>query len=117
MSESQGKQLLFLQKTELYCKFPIALMGALAPGSAYARPSAQAPLDTSGNLWAQMSGGGKKILAISGNAKHFLLIFFLLPKIIFFFVTENPKKNSGRKVTWRKEERKRKTVNSGQLVP
>ena len=48
-------------------------MGALAPGSAHTRPSAQAPIDTNGNLWAHMSwrGGQKKILAISGNSKHF----------------------------------------------
>ena len=31
-------------------RFLLALMGALPPGSAYARPSAQAPIDTSGNF-------------------------------------------------------------------
>ena len=33
-------------------------MGALAPGSAAARTSAQAPFDTSGNFSMQVSGGG-----------------------------------------------------------
>ena len=55
-------------------------MGALAPGSAHARPSAQAPINTSGNFSPHMSGRGgqtnlKKIpikfLAISGDSKHF----------------------------------------------
>ena len=42
-------------------EFPLAPMGALAPGSAHARPSAQAPIDTSGNFSAQVSeGGGQK---------------------------------------------------------
>ena len=31
-------------------KFPLAAMGVLAPGSAHARPSAQPPIDTSGNF-------------------------------------------------------------------
>jgi hypothetical protein len=35
---------------QLLSKFPLAPMGALAPGSAHARPSAQAPIDTSGIL-------------------------------------------------------------------
>ena len=39
-------------------KFPLAPMGALAPGSAHARPSAQAPIDTKGNFSAQVFGGG-----------------------------------------------------------
>ena len=30
--------------------FLLALMGVLAPGSAHARPSAQAPIDTSGHF-------------------------------------------------------------------
>jgi hypothetical protein len=29
-------------------KFPLAPMGAIAPGSAHGRPSAEAPIDTSG---------------------------------------------------------------------
>ena len=33
-----------------YLKFPLAPMGALAPGSVHARPSAQAPIDTNGNF-------------------------------------------------------------------
>ena len=37
---------------------PLAPMGVLAPGSAHARPSARPPIDTSGNFWAHMSGGG-----------------------------------------------------------
>ena len=35
-------------------KFPLATMGALATGSAHARPSAQAPIDTSRNLVASV---------------------------------------------------------------
>ena len=31
-------------------KFPLAPMGVLAPGSAHARPSAQPPIDNSGNF-------------------------------------------------------------------
>ena len=53
-------------------------MGALAPRSAHARPSAQAPIDTSRNFSAHVSGGQKKMktcpinfLAISGDSKHF----------------------------------------------
>ena len=45
-------------------------MGALAPGSVHARPSAQAPIDTCGNFWTQVSwGGGAK------HSKHFLINF------------------------------------------
>ena len=55
-------------------------MGVLAPGSAYSRPSAQPPIDTSGIFWAHMSGRGGQtnlkispinFLAISGDSKHF----------------------------------------------
>ena len=56
-------------------------MGPLTPVSAHARPSAQAPIDTSGIFLAQVSGrgGGSKnvkdfpinFLAISGDSKHF----------------------------------------------
>ena len=41
-------------------------MGALAPGSAHVRPSAQPPIDTSGNFSIQVS-----FFAISGDSKHF----------------------------------------------
>ena len=59
--------------------FPLAPMGVLAPGSAHARPSAQPPIDTSGNLSAHMSGGGVKLsesflinlLAKSEISEHF----------------------------------------------
>ena len=34
---------------------PLSPMGVLAPGSAHARPSAQPPIDTSGNFPAHMS--------------------------------------------------------------
>ena len=49
----------------VYChsseRFVLAPMGAIAPGSANARPSAQAPIDTSRNFSAQVSGkGGQK---------------------------------------------------------
>ena len=36
-------------------KFPLAPMGVLAPGSAHARPSAQPPIDVSGNFPAPVS--------------------------------------------------------------
>ena len=36
-------------------KFPLTPMGVLAPGSAHARPSAQAPIDMSGNFPAHVS--------------------------------------------------------------
>ena len=36
-------------------KFPLTPMGVLAPGSAHARPSAQPPIDVSGNFPARMS--------------------------------------------------------------
>ena len=38
-------------------------MGVLAPGSAHARPSAQPPINPSGNFLAKVFGrGGKKML-------------------------------------------------------
>jgi hypothetical protein len=40
---------------EVRRKFPLALMGVLAPGSAHARPPARSPIDTSGNFPAHMS--------------------------------------------------------------
>ena len=49
-------------------KFPIAPMGVLAPGSAHARPSAQPPIDTSGNFSAQVSG--RRFLATSEREKE-----------------------------------------------
>ena len=52
-------------------------MGALAPGSAHARPSAQAPINTS----RKCLGGGAKRLKISGDSKHFS--FFPKNKIKF----------------------------------
>ena len=36
-------------------KFPLTPMGVLAPGSAHARPSAQPPIDVSGNFSAHVS--------------------------------------------------------------
>ena len=43
-------------------KFPLAPMGVLAPGSANTRPSAQPPVDSSGNFSAHVSrGGGVKL--------------------------------------------------------
>jgi hypothetical protein len=38
-----------------YLKFPLTQMGFLAPGSAHARPSAQPPIDVSGNFPAHVS--------------------------------------------------------------
>ena len=37
--------------------FPLAPRGVLAPGSAHARPSAQPPIDTSGNISVHVSKG------------------------------------------------------------
>ena len=53
-------------------KFPLAPMGVLAPGSAHARPSAQPPINTSGNISAHVFGffcGG------GWNLKMFLINF------------------------------------------
>ena len=46
------------ENTMLGCdlfQIPLARMGVLAPGSAHARPSAQPPINTSGNFPAHMS--------------------------------------------------------------
>ena len=43
-------------KVRKQTQFPLAQMGVLAPGSAHARPSAQPPIDSRGNLSAQLSG-------------------------------------------------------------
>jgi hypothetical protein len=56
-------------------RIPLAPMGALAPGSAPARPSAQGPMNTCRNLLTQVSGGREiclktvpiNFLAISGT--------------------------------------------------
>ena len=55
---------------------PLALMGALAPRSVHARPSAQPPINTSGNFSALGLGTMLKdfsinFLAILGDSKHF----------------------------------------------
>ena len=55
-------------------QFPVAPLGVLAPGSAHARPSAQPPINTSGNFWHMCLGGGesKKSDQLSpGVFKHF----------------------------------------------
>ena len=44
-----------------YTKFPLAPMGVLTPGSAHARPSAQPPIDMSGNFPAHVSAVTFKI--------------------------------------------------------
>ena len=66
-------------------EIPLAPMGVLAPGSAHARPSAQPPINTSGNSSAHMSGGGNcltvfliNFLAKSENSKHFYWSLSLL---------------------------------------
>ena len=38
-----------------FTTFPLTPMGVLAPGSAHVRPSAQAPIDMSGNFPAHVS--------------------------------------------------------------
>ena len=52
-------------------------MGALAPGSAHARPSAQPPIDTSEKFSAYMFGGGVKKF---DKFQSILSTFFFLPK-------------------------------------
>ena len=44
-----------MEYVNIMIKFTQAPMGVLAPGSAHARPSAQPPIDTSGNFPAHMS--------------------------------------------------------------
>ena len=39
-------------------QFPLAPVGVLAPGSAHARPSAQPPIDTSGDFSVDVSERG-----------------------------------------------------------
>ena len=46
-------------------------MGVLAPGSAHAWPSAQPPIDTSGNFPEHVFVWEVKNLAISGDSKHY----------------------------------------------
>ena len=83
-------------------------MGALAPGSAHARPSAQPPIDTSGIFLAHMSERG----GILFNHKSYFLCD-LKPHAKFWNPTITP---SGRKVTnserekERKKEREKKTL-------
>jgi hypothetical protein len=48
--------------TIIISKIPLVPMGVLAPGSAHARPSAQPPINTSGNFWRTCLGGGYKIV-------------------------------------------------------
>ena len=45
----------FTGQIDQLAKFPLTLMGALAPGSAHARPSGQPPIDVSGNFPAHVS--------------------------------------------------------------
>ena len=49
-------------------------MGVLAPRSVHARPSAQLPIDTSGNLLAQVSvrGGVNKFEFSDQYSRHFM---------------------------------------------
>ena len=65
-------------------------MRALAPGSWHARSSTQAPIDTCGNLSAEVSGrGAKRLKYFPINFSPFLAIlsnFCFLPLILFFFV-------------------------------
>ena len=62
--------------SSIFCNLTQDLMGS-APGSAHARPSAQPPIDTSGNFSPQVSGKGGRVhkltnfLVISGDSKHF----------------------------------------------
>jgi hypothetical protein len=119
-------------------KFPLAPMGALAPGSAHASPSAQAPIDTSGIFFSSIN-----FFAILGDSKHFSCFpkknlknwppreqggsrnFFLHPQSYFLCDLKPHGKfwntkitPSGRKVTRRKREREKQNnaVNIGYLV-
>ena len=49
------KQKLIDEFMKMNSKFPLTPMGVLAPGSAHARPSAQPPIDVSGNFPAHVS--------------------------------------------------------------
>jgi hypothetical protein len=49
------KKYVFAPKIQQNGQFPLAPVGVLAPGSAHARPSAQPPIDTSGNFSVQVS--------------------------------------------------------------
>ena len=69
-----------VQRHDKICAISACAMGVLAPGSAHARPSAQPPIDTSGNFSAHISGGGGgklsdsfliNFLAKLENSKHF----------------------------------------------
>ena len=57
------------ENTNIFCTtnfitvFPLAPMGVLAPGSAHAWPSAQPPIDTSGNLSAHLGGEFWKVVS------------------------------------------------------
>ena len=50
---AENKMVINKKKTKI--KFPLTPMGVLAPGSAHARPSAQPPIDMSGNFPAHVS--------------------------------------------------------------
>jgi hypothetical protein len=112
-------------------------MGVLAPRPVDARPSAQPPIDTTGNDSLQVSVGGLLInfLAISCDSKHFSKKKkkkiahpnVYLPQILFCCDLkphdkfQNPMITaSGRKVSVGEEKRKKderkNAVNSGHLV-
>jgi hypothetical protein len=70
-------------------------MGALAPRSAHARPSAQARIDTNEKHSAKVSGGGEKKKAISDTfSRHFSTFSTFL-----FFEKRTPKKSTQRKLS------------------
>ena len=74
-------------------------MGVLAPGSAHPRPSAQPPINTSGNFSAQVSG---RAWVNNKNVINFL----------------NISGDSGQKSVGEREKKERKNaINSGHLVP
>ena len=54
MSEPYDNPLWYPPRKE-EVEFPLTPMGVLAPGSAHARPSAQPPIDMSGNFPAHVS--------------------------------------------------------------
>ena len=97
-------------------------MGALAPGSAHARPSAQPPIDTKEKFPAHMIGrGGKQNWQINRSIFspfHATLSTFRFSRLKLHATFQNPRITpSGRKVTTSDEEREKNAVNSGHLVP
>ena len=77
----------------IFQKFPLTPMGVLAPGSAHARPSAQPPIDVSGNFPAHVSGVGgcwnfEKFFLSTSSPNQAILSTFLkqMLNLLFLFL-------------------------------